>query len=41
MAYYRLYCLRGAKTEVRSFEEFDAEADAGDCQPAERHCTTA
>ena len=29
MAYYRLYHLRGAKNEVQSFEEFDAEDDAG------------
>ena len=28
MAYYRLYHLRGAKNEVQSFEEFDAEDDA-------------
>jgi len=28
MAYYRLYQLHGARNEVGSFEEFDADDDA-------------
>jgi hypothetical protein len=28
MAYYRLYHLRGAKNEVESFREFNAEDDS-------------